>query len=97
MVKMGDNPSFSKMRPMAESQRKHVAADDVPFNRVQIITKHGVMEPPGRMTEAMEPMPLMALMPIIEIVIMEQSASDKGRIIEDEVFLFRIKETPLRD
>lgn len=90
MVEMRDDPSLPKMGPMAESEWEHVAADDVSFNRIEIKTEQGVAESPSRVAEAMEPMSLMALMPVIKIVIVEQGASNQRRIIYDEVLLFRI-------
>lgn len=96
VVHFAHETRFFRMRPMEKREREHVIPDDVALGRVEIVSKQGIMEGPSRMAKAMEPMPLVLFVPIIKIVIVEQSASHEARIIQVEMAFFRIEIGPLR-
>lgn len=67
-----------------------MAFDDVLFLVIQNEIPFGVMQGEIRMSEAMKAVSFVGLMPIIEIIIMEQSPSYQGGIVEIQSFVFGV-------
>jgi len=67
-----------------------MAPDDIALNLIKVITEGGVMKAPSGMTETMKTMAFMGLMPIIKVIVMKQSPSNQGTVIQIQMMVLAI-------
>jgi hypothetical protein len=85
-----DDPRLFAMREMEESERPHMTPDDIALNFIEVVLQRGVMKAPSGMAEAMKTMAFMGFMPIIKIIVMEQSPSNQGTVIQIQMMVLAI-------
>ena len=81
LVRQADDPSFQGVGA-DEGPGKHVVADDVALDIVQLVVFQGVVQRETGMADAVEPMPLHLLMPIVKKIVMQQGTDNQAPLVD---------------